>query len=155
MVGAFGEAQVMDWGLAKELTPKDRKTASSDEANRITPSTLDLDTVVGPTRPGQVMGTWAYMPQEQARGEVDRVNERSDVFSLGAILCEILTGEPPYRGPTREKLREQAETIDLADAFSRLDACGADAELKTVARECLAAEMNLRLGDAGAVSDAV
>jgi tetratricopeptide (TPR) repeat protein len=155
MVGAFGEVQVMDWGLAKALAPEDRKRTSSDEADRITLSPLDLDTVVGPTRAGQVMGTWAYMPPEQARGEVDKVDQRSDVFSLGATLCEILTGEPAYRGPTREKFREQAETADLADAFSRLDASGADAELIALAKRCLGSEMGLRPDNAGVVAKAV
>ena len=46
------------------------------------------------------MGTPAYMAPEQARGEVDRLDERTDVFALGAILCEILTGRPAYTGPT-------------------------------------------------------
>ena len=41
------------------------------------------------------MGTPAYMPPEQARGDVEAMDERSDVFALGAILCEILTGQPP------------------------------------------------------------
>ena len=44
------------------------------------------------------MGTPAYMPPEQALGEIDRLDERCDVFSLGAILCEVLTGQPPYLG---------------------------------------------------------
>jgi serine/threonine-protein kinase len=155
MVGAFGEVQVMDWGLAKTLAPEDRKRTSSNEADRTTLSPLDLDTVVGPTRAGQVMGTWAYMPPEQARGEVNKVDQGSDVFSLGATLCEILTGEPAYRGPTRKEFEEQAKKADLADAFSRLDACGADAELIALAKKCLAAEMDLRPSDAGVVSDAL
>ena len=49
-------------------------------------------------RPGEVFGTLPYMPPEQARGEADRVDRRSDVFALGAILCQILTGQPPYFG---------------------------------------------------------
>jgi serine/threonine-protein kinase len=155
MVGAFGEVQVMDWGLAKTLAPEDRKRASSDEADRITLSPLNLDTVLDPTRPGQVMGRWAYMPPEQARGEVDKVDQGSDVFSLGATLCEILTGEPAYRGPSRDDLLRLAKTADLTDALSRLGACGADAELIALARKCLAAEMDLRPRDAGAVSNAV
>ena len=52
----------------------------------------------GLTASGSVMGTPAYMPPEQALGKIDSMDERADVFGLGAILCEILTGNPPYVG---------------------------------------------------------
>jgi serine/threonine protein kinase/Flp pilus assembly protein TadD len=155
MVGAFGEVQVMDWGLAKELTNQARIHPPPDNADRTTPSPVELETVVAKTQLGQPMGTWAYMPPEQALGEMDKVDERSDVFSLGATLCEILTGEPAYRGPTGEKLRQQAKTADLADAFTRLDGWDGEEELRALAKKCLFAEMDLRPHDAGAVSDAV
>ncbi|MCB9700054.1 MAG: serine/threonine protein kinase [Alphaproteobacteria bacterium] len=77
MVGRHGEVYVVDWGLARLLG------AGQD------------------ARPGQIAGTPAYMSPEQARGEVDRVDERSDVYALGATLYEILSGRPPSSEPPR------------------------------------------------------
>src|SRR5262249_39077870 len=91
MVGAFGEAQVMDWGLARVLGTPDPGQAADGCAETKTPWEQL-------TQSGEVMGTPAYMPPEQARGERGCVNQRSDVFGLGAILCEILTGRPPFDG---------------------------------------------------------
>src|SRR5262249_15694955 len=93
MVGAHGEVQVMDWGLGKARRGGDPIGVPKPETSTI--GQAQLDTLVGLTKPGAVMGSFAYMPPEQARGEVDRLDERSDVFSLGAILCVILTGRPP------------------------------------------------------------
>jgi Flp pilus assembly protein TadD len=70
---------------------------------------------------------------------------------LCAILCEILTGRPPYAGSTREEIRSKAARGDLADARGRLEACGADAELIDLARDCLAADLEHRPRNAGEV----
>ena len=78
------------------------------------------------------------MPPEQAGGEVDRVGERSDVFGLGAVLCAILTGKPPYVGATNQEVYLQAAQGDRAGALARLAACGADEELLRLAQDCLA-----------------
>ena len=80
------------------------------------------------------------------------VNERSDVFSLGSILCEILTGQPAFTGRSKGEIMRKAGRGDVADASGRLEACGADAELICLCRDCLAAEPEDRPRDAGAVA---
>src|SRR5262249_38833580 len=91
----------------------------------------------------------------QARGEVEAVDERSDVFGLGAILCAILTGKPPYVGPTQEEVERQGSEADLTAAYARLDACRADADLIKLAKRCLAAKPDDRPRDASKVATAV
>jgi eukaryotic-like serine/threonine-protein kinase len=145
MVGAFGEVQVMDWGLAKALSQEEGETRRGGD-KETSESIVASD---GMTRAGAMLGTPAYIPPEQARGEMDRVDTRSDVFSLGAILCEILTGRLPYQGPTVPEMVAQARAGDLSAAFARLDACGADAELIALATRCLAPEPADRPRDAG------
>jgi serine/threonine protein kinase len=153
MVGAFGEVQVMDWGLAKILK-QDAGAAPLTEASGDDGDTVRRLRSTGSTaddRKTGVVGTPAYMPPEQARGQTD-VDERADVFGLGAMLCEILTGSPPYAGV---ELLRQAEAGELAGAFARLAACGADAELVQIARSCLAVHPDERPADAQAVAAAV
>ena len=77
----------------------------------------------------RVLGTPAYMAPEQAGGDVEAIDERADVFGLGSILCEILTGRPAYTGPSSEAILRKALRGETADALRRLDGCGADAEL--------------------------
>jgi serine/threonine-protein kinase len=166
MVGAFGEVQVMDWGLAKVLAvaadapePGPVGPAAADPPTRIrtvrSGGTGQPGAVPAPTQAGTFMGTPEYMAPEQARGEVDNLDARCDVFGLGAILCEILTGRPPYAATALSPLGLPAGGDALAAAHRRLDGCGADAALIELAKRCLAEEARDRPRDAGVVAAAV
>jgi tetratricopeptide (TPR) repeat protein len=154
MVGSFGEVQVMDWGLAKVLDRggvADEERSFRRQADGEPVRTLRTGSAADDSRAGSVLGTPAYMAPEQARGQLDTLDERADVFGLGAILCEILTGLPPYTGPSGKEIYRKAERADLGEAFTRLDACGAEAELIALAKSCLSAAPRDRPRDAGAV----
>jgi serine/threonine-protein kinase len=144
MVGQFGEVQVMDWGLAKRLQEQVPAEKPTDVSAVASSSHLPAER----TRAGTVLGTPRYMAPEQARGE--EVDERADVFGLGSILCEILTGRPPY--PDRDEPSPQARQTSLADALAGLGASGADPELVELACRCLADEPERRPANAGEVA---
>jgi WD40 repeat protein len=91
MIGEFGETVVLDWGIAKLLDAAD---AADEPASERPASDGDPLRSVD----GAAMGTPSYMSPEQARGAHAEVDERSDVWGLGAILFEILTGRPPFTG---------------------------------------------------------
>src|SRR5262245_30102938 len=157
MVGAFGEVQVMDWGLAKVLTTRGRPPGLPDTALVTVAGTAirparDADQE---TQAGSLLGTPAYMPPEQAIGAVDRIDARSDVFSLGGVLCAVLTGRPPYAAGTAEATRQLAARARLDEARARLAACGAEPELVALCLRCLAPEPEDRPRDAGEVAAAV
>jgi serine/threonine protein kinase/Flp pilus assembly protein TadD len=151
MVGSFGEVQVMDWGLAKVLSHRENQTTlAEDEGSGNAGEPKEPGGNL--SQAGTAMGTLAYMPPEQAAGRLDLVDERADVFSLGAILCVLLSGQPPYYHPDREAMFLQAQRGDLKGAWERLDVSGQEAELVSICKECLALEPEKRPRDAGVVA---
>jgi serine/threonine-protein kinase len=153
MVGSFGEVQVMDWGLAKVLA---RGGASEDGAGRVPIEETVIATARSGSdsdlsRAGSVMGTPSYMAPEQARGE--ELDERADVFALGSILCEILTGHPAFTGRSAVQVQYQASRCLLDDTLDRLERCRADAELVALARDSLKPEPEDRPRNAGIVAE--
>jgi serine/threonine-protein kinase len=158
MAGGFGEVQVMDWGLAKVIdrggvADEERSLRSQDEHEPV--RTLRTGSSANESRAGSVLGTPCYMAPEQARGLLDTLDERADVFGLGAILCEILTGLPPYTGPSGNDVYGMASRADLTEALVRLDRCGAEPELIALAKSCLAVAPRDRPRDAGVVASAL
>ena len=156
MVGRFGEVQVMDWGLAKVLAP----VGGGDNAAAMPAQQSVIETERSSGRgaastAGSVLGTPAYMAPEQAQGEIALVDERSDVFGLGALLCEILTGKPAFTGRSSAEIIRKSARAELTDALTRLEASGAAAELIALATRCMAAERDERPRDAQEVATAI
>ncbi len=154
MVGAFGEVQVMDWGLAKVLGSPERAEPTGVEVEHSSEIRTHWG-VEAITQAGSVLGTPSYMAPEQAQGAVNEIDERSDVFGLGAMLCAILTGKPPYTAEDSDSVRLMAIRGETEEAFERLDACCADLELVALCKRCLVRERNQRLRHAGEVARAV
>jgi serine/threonine-protein kinase len=94
VLGDFGEVMLLDWGLAK-VTGESEDAAAADRG----PVALAGEGKQDETVAGQVLGTPAYMAPEQAEGRLDLLDARTDVYGLGAVLYEVLCGQPPFGGP--------------------------------------------------------
>lgn len=152
MVGAFGEVQVMDWGLAKVTGKLSPSEPLQEDTQVLTVRDIGSDT---DSLTGSVMGTPAYMSPEQARGLVDKLDQRTDVFALGAMLCEILTGRPPFEGKSSQEVQAKAREGDVAPAIGRVEAAGADPEVTSLACRCLAVDPDERPANAGIVAQEI
>jgi outer membrane protein assembly factor BamB/tRNA A-37 threonylcarbamoyl transferase component Bud32 len=127
LVDAFDQPRVTDFGLAKRLGDK------------------------GLTATGAVLGTPSYMPPEQAAGDLSKIGPASDVYSLGAVLYELVTGRPPFQAATAlDVLRQVLET---EPAPPRLLNPGIDRDLETVILKCLAKQPGRRYAGAQDLAD--
>lgn len=109
MVGKFGETLLVDWGLAKTIGKEAGAEQNVDthpltSERFLTPSGSDANLTIH----GQAVGTAAYAAPEQIAGKLHLIDERSDVYGLGAILYEILTGSPPINGDSTEEIAKRA-----------------------------------------------
>jgi serine/threonine protein kinase len=135
MVGSFGEVLVIDWGLAKILANAlqaepgqvHAATLHRSAANRENGATISLT-----TGHGRVMGTPGYMSPEQARGEIELLDARSDIFSLGAVLQYLLSKRLGARSSTR-----QSRSLEAISA----KACAQEPERRYASVEELTADV--------------
>jgi serine/threonine protein kinase len=118
VLGEFGEVMVLDWGLAKEMRspqPVARGEDAGTETTDLSPSSILPSALRSPhadgTLEGQVLGTPAYMAPEQADGRIAEIDFRTDVYGLGAVLYEILTGRPPFTGDSTEEVLRRVRTL--------------------------------------------
>jgi serine/threonine-protein kinase len=105
IVGKYGETLVVDWGLAKALGHADPEAGERTLMPSLSSGSAD-------TLPGSAIGTPAYMSPEQARGDLDALGPRSDVYSLGGTLYCLLTGKPPFEGDDPGAILQRVQTGD-------------------------------------------
>lgn len=124
MLGAFGETVVLDWGIAKRLPPSQTTGASAEthgttcalQANSVASSQQPAAFLVAPlpindlTCQGDLVGTPSAMSPEQAQGQTESLDHRTDLFSLGSLLYEILTGTSAFRCADPQQTLEQVRT---------------------------------------------
>jgi WD40 repeat protein/tRNA A-37 threonylcarbamoyl transferase component Bud32 len=136
LIGPFGETVIVDWGLAKDLN--DLRPDDSGVAPYRAPS-------LEGTMAGTILGTPAYMPPEQARGE--SVDERADVYSIGAMLYELLSGELPCKGDTAQEVLNEVLAGPPPPLARR--APGAPRELVAIVEKAMSRNQARRYRNAG------
>jgi len=148
MVGDFGEVLVMDWGLAKIVDRRlDTDLQEPVFSNRQDSGQHTLN--------GTISGTPNYMAPEQARGWIDDIDERTDVFGLGAILYEILTYHPPYEAGSSREVVAKAGACQIVPPRIRAPRNAIPAPLEEIGLKALASDREDRYQDALAFHEAL
>jgi biopolymer transport protein ExbB/TolQ len=144
VVGRHGEVALLDWGIAKV-----RGAHFTDATRAPLPGAGDTQS----TLHGSVLGTPAYMAPEQARGEVAAIDERTDVFALGALIYHVLAGRAPYEGTSVNAVLASALDSDRP-SLERL-APHAPASLRQIADRAMSADPAARYANATEVAEAL
>ncbi len=148
MVGSFGDVLVADLGLAKQLGTEDvmgsaleaRVSKLKKSKNEKVQYQAAEEVDVGLTQDGTTMGTPAYMPPEQVEGELDQIDQQSDVYSLGGILYEILTKERPVEGASNAEIFNKILLGRIVPPSERVDEIKVPGELSAIAMKAMAVE---------------
>jgi tetratricopeptide (TPR) repeat protein len=149
MVGEFGEVLVMDWGLAMEFARKDAASPEGEQLEKRDPAPAAGAPPRGP------IGTPRYMPPELAVNDPSRMGPWTDVYLLGAILYEVLTGTPPHQGSSLSEVLLGVTTGDVEPPEARAPSRAIPAPLSEIAMHALAREPEKRFPSAAALAQAL